>query len=77
MRGYRSDRNIPMAKKCISCGIILDVPCTNVECDGHHNESVGDRCVYCATDERRKTHFARGVSTFFSSSLGDIGHGED
>jgi hypothetical protein len=66
-----------MRKKCVSCGILLDVPCPNPACDGHHNESIGDVCVYCATNEREKTLFCREVSTLFFSSLGDVGHGDD
>jgi hypothetical protein len=66
-----------MRKKCVSCGILLDAPCPNSACDGHHNESIGDVCVYCATNEREKTLFCREVSTLFFSSLGDVGHGED
>ena len=33
--------------------------------------------LYCATNERSKTLFAREIATLFFSSLGDIGHGED
>jgi len=77
MRGCRNDKPPPLEKKCASCGIILDVLCTNPICDGHLNESVGDVCLYCATDERSKTLFSREFATLFFSSLGDIGHGED
>ena len=66
-----------MAKKCASCHILLDVPCTNPACDGHLNDSVGEVCLYCATNERRKTPFSREIAPLFFSSLGDIGHGED
>jgi hypothetical protein len=66
-----------MGKKCASCKIFLDVPCTNPACDGHHNESIGDICAYCATNERGKTLFSREVATLFFSALADIGHGED
>jgi len=55
----------------------MDVPCTNAACDGHRNESVGEVCLYCATNERRKMLFSRALATLFFSSLGDIGHGED
>ena len=44
-----------MRKKCASCGILLDVLCTNPVCDGHHNESVGEVCLYCTTNKREKT----------------------
>ena len=66
-----------MPKKCVSCGILMDVPCTKAACDGHRNESVGEVCLYCATNERRKMLFSRALATLFFSSLGDIGHGED
>jgi len=66
-----------MPKKCISCGILMDIPCTKANCDGHLNESVGKVCLYCTTNERRKTLFSREIATLFFSSLGDIGHGED
>lgn len=66
-----------MGKKCASCRIFLDVPCTNPACDGHHNESMGDICVYCATNEREAMLYVRELSTLFFSSLGEIGHGED
>ena len=73
----QSDWRKVQGPRCRRCEILLDVPCTNPACDGHCNESVGDVCLYCATDERRKTLFAREVATLFFSSLGDIGHGED
>jgi hypothetical protein len=41
-----------MEKKCVLCDILLDVPCTHPGCAGHHNDSRGDVCVYCATNER-------------------------
>ena len=52
-------------------------PCPNPACDGHSNESIGDECVYCATNERQNTLYLWLHSTPFRSSLGDIGHGED
>jgi len=55
----------------------MDVPCPKANCDGHLNESVGEVCFYCATNERRKMLFSREIVTLFFSSLGDIGHGED
>jgi len=55
----------------------MDVPCTKENCDGHRNDSVGEVCRYCATNERRNTLFARESATLFFSSLGEIGHGED
>jgi hypothetical protein len=56
-----------MPKKCVSCGILMDVPCNNAACDGHLNESVGDVCLYCATNERRNTLFSRETATLFFS----------
>jgi len=41
-----------MGQKCISCGILLDVPCTNPACTGHQNTPMGDLCYYCATNQR-------------------------
>ena len=41
-----------MGKKCTSCGILLDVPCTNPACTGHQNTPMGDLCYYCATNQR-------------------------
>jgi hypothetical protein len=66
-----------MVKKCVSCNIILDVPCTNAGCDGHHNESRGEMCAYCVTNERENTLFLKERSTPFGSSLADIGDGKD
>jgi hypothetical protein len=40
-----------MPKKCTSCSILLDVPCLNPVCEGHQNDSIGDRCRYCATNQ--------------------------
>jgi hypothetical protein len=58
-------------KKCASCGILLDVPCTNTACDGHHNESRGDVCAYCATNERENLRFLWERSHHFRSSLAE------
>jgi hypothetical protein len=66
-----------MPNKCTRCGIRLDVPCTNPVCDGHQNESRGEVCVYCATNERTNHHFLRRPSFPLASTLYDIGHGED
>jgi len=65
-----------MPKKCVSCGILMDVPCTHAACDGHRNESVGAVCLYCATNDEEKCSFLVRLRPSFSS-LGDIGHGED
>ena len=77
MRGYRSDHTILLPKKCALCGIVLDIPCPNPACSGHYNESIGDVCVYCDTNERENMRYVRELSTLFFSSLADIGHGED
>ena len=66
-----------MSKKCAHCGIRLDVPCTNPACDGHHNDSMGDVCVYCATNERTRLGSLRKSSSPLVSCLSDIGHGEE
>jgi len=83
-KSNRHSRKLPsthtearMRKKCATCGILLDVPCPKPTCDGHHNESRGDACVYCATNERDNMRYQREISNLFRSSLGDIGHGED
>jgi hypothetical protein len=55
----------------------MDVPCTHAVCDGHLNESAGDICLYCATNERSNTLFSREMAPLFCSSLRDIGHGEE
>ena len=62
-----------MLKKCVACDILLDVPCPNTDCKGHQNESVGDLCVYCATNEREHMPFLRTPSHLFLSSLADAG----
>jgi hypothetical protein len=66
-----------MAKTCASCDILLDVSCTNPACDGHHNDSRGDVCVYCATNEREYRLFLWEDFHLLCSSLAEIGHGED
>jgi len=62
-----------MRKKCVACEILLDVLCSNAECRGHRNESVGDLCVYCATNEREHLAFLRTLSDLLPSSLADCG----
>jgi hypothetical protein len=66
-----------MPKKCALCGILLDVPCTNPACDGHHNDSQGDVCVYCATNERTHRGWLRQSPSPLMSCLYEIGHGEE
>jgi len=62
-----------MEKKCAICDILLDVPCPHPGCAGHHNESWGDMCVYCATNERENRDYLRKFSSFCMSSLADAG----
>jgi hypothetical protein len=66
-----------MAKRCARCGILLDVPCTNPACEGHHNASVGEVCLYCATNERTTRPFLWKRASPLVSTLYDIGHEED
>jgi len=61
-----------MHKKCALCGILLDVPCRNPACDGHHNTSVGEVCRYCADNERGNRHFLHERSPLWVSSLRDV-----
>jgi len=60
-----------MHKKCATCDILLDVRCTNPSCAGHHNESLAEMCVYCATNERETLSFLRTWPNLFVSSLAD------
>jgi hypothetical protein len=61
-----------MEKKCAICAILLDVPCAHPSCPGHHNESVGDICVYCSTHERDEVLSLRGLGASVHSSLEDF-----
>jgi hypothetical protein len=61
-----------MPKRCTSCSILLDVPCLNPVCEGHQNDSIGDRCRYCATNQREALLYSRDVPGLFFSSLGDL-----
>jgi hypothetical protein len=61
-----------MPKKCTICEIILDMPCLNPACAGHHNESLGDRCQYCATNQRAAPLYSREVPGLFPSSLAEL-----
>ena len=62
-----------MEKKCAMCHILLDVACPHPACAGHQNESVGDLCLYCATNERENMAYVRKASGFLASSLADTG----
>ena len=61
-----------MPKKCATCGICLDVSCPQEACPGHQNESLGNVCAYCATNERDKILNLRDLSSLFLSSLADV-----
>ena len=60
-----------MQKKCAICSILLDIQCANLVCSGHHNESVGDICAYCAANEREIVLFLH-LSPALLSSLEDF-----
>ena len=60
-----------MEPKCTVCGILLDVPCRVPGCPGHHNESIGDRCAYCAARERHEVPFLGDIVPSLVSTLGD------
>ena len=55
-----------MQKKCLNCSILLDIPCVMLACPGHHNESVGEVCAYCAANEREEVLY---IHTFAPSML--------
>ena len=61
-----------MDKKCRTCGIVLDVPCMNQTCAGHQNESVGDLCSFCATNQREELFLIGDLPCLFFSSLGGL-----
>ena len=73
----RTQKEACLPKKCANCGIRLNVPCMNPACEGHHNESRGDVCVYCATNERTRMDSLRKLPSLICSSLYDIGPGEE
>jgi hypothetical protein len=56
-----------MQKKCALCFIICDIPCRSLGCAGHHNESVGNICAYCATNERENMLFFHPTPSLLSS----------
>jgi hypothetical protein len=58
-----------MAKKCAICTILLDVPCPHPLCPGHHNESVGDMCAYCASNQREEGPFSADLAPSLLSTL--------
>jgi len=59
-------------KQCTICGIILNVPCLSPLCPGHHNESTGDICEYCATNQREKPLHVPTSHGLLQSGLGDV-----
>ena len=59
-------------KKCLSCRIVLDQPCPNPICPGHHSDSMGDLCQYCATNQRDEWLQNSDSLYCFLSSLGDL-----
>jgi hypothetical protein len=61
-----------MPKKCTICDIILDRPCLNPACAGHHNEGRGGMCQYCATNQRAEPLYSCEVAGLFPSSLADL-----
>ena len=60
-----------MPKKCRNCSILLDIPCVTLGCPGHHNESVGEVCAYCAANEREAAFFFDNLASCIVSSLED------
>jgi len=72
-RVWRFSGEVVMEKKCAMCHILLDVACPHPACAGHQNESVGDLCLYCATNERENMAYVRKASGFLASSLADTG----
>jgi len=60
-----------MENKCAICFILLDIPCVSFGCHGHHNESVGKICAYCAANERENMLFLH-LSPALLSSLEDF-----
>lgn len=61
-----------METKCTVCCILLDVPCRVPGCPGHHNESVGDLCAYCAARARQEVPFLCDSVPSLVSTLGDF-----
>jgi hypothetical protein len=59
-------------QKCTHCRIVLDQPCPNPICPGHHSDSVGDLCRYCATNQRDAPLHPDAMLDCFFSSLGDL-----
>src|SRR4030095_11728365 len=58
-----------MSKKCAVCSSVLDVLCPVPGCPGHYHESVGDRCAYCAHNQREAVLLLRNLAPSLVSSL--------
>ena len=58
-----------MAKKCAICTILLDVLCPNPLCPGHHNDSRGTICAYCASNARAEVPFSAHLAPSILSTL--------
>jgi hypothetical protein len=58
-----------MDKKCAVCSILLDVRCPVLGCPGHDNARIGDRCVYCAQNQREEVLLFRYLAPSLVSSL--------
>ena len=71
MRAGRTERG-RMQAKCVTCDILLDVACAHPTCTGHQNESLGDMCVYCATNERETLRFLHTFAHSLLSSSADL-----
>jgi hypothetical protein len=61
-----------MQKKCANCYILLDIACVTLACPGHHNESVGNICAYCAANEREDMLFLHHLAPSLFSTLEDF-----
>ena len=61
-----------MQNKCALCSILLDITCVTLACPGHHNESVGNICAYCAANEREAVLFLRHLAPSLFSTLEDF-----
>ena len=49
-----------MHKKCLTCSLLLDIPCVTLGCPGHHNERVGEVVrIALPTNGRRESSVLR------------------
>jgi len=81
MKVVRESQRVPIGQKppqkvvpktCTICGIILNVPCLHPLCPGHGNESQGDVCAYCVTNQRETLWQIPASHGLLQSSLDDI-----